>query len=74
MKFLKILTLFLLLTNCSFDKNSEFWLEDSIKKKKNDIKLQKILNESSNILTLTIEEFEIFLEDYANNNRYPDIK
>ena len=74
MKFLKILTLFLLLTNCSFDKNSEFWLEDSIKKKKNDIKLQKILNESSNILSLTIEEFEIFLEDYANNNRYPDIK
>tara|TARA_Y100001970_G_scaffold273498_1_gene371801 strand:- start:494 stop:718 length:225 start_codon:yes stop_codon:yes gene_type:complete len=74
MKFLKILTLFLLLTNCSFNKNSEFWLEDSVKKKKNDIKLQKILNESSNILTLTIEEFEIFLEDYANNNRYPDIK
>ena len=74
MKFLKILTLFLLLTNCSFNKNSEFWLEDSVKKKKNYIKLQKILNESSNILTLTIEEFEIFLEDYANNNRYPDIK
>ena len=74
MKFLKILTLFLLLTNCSFNKNSEFWLEDSVKKKKNDIKLQKILNESSNILSLTIEEFEIFLEDYANNNRYPDIK
>ena len=64
---------FLFLTNCSLDKNSEFWNEDMIIKKENEQKISKILEKSADITSMTVEEYELYIEEYTKNNKYPDI-
>ena len=64
---------FLFLTNCSLDKNSEFWNEDLIKKKENQQKISKILEKSADITSMTIEEYELYIEEYTKKSKYPDI-
>ena len=64
---------FLFLTNCSLDKNSEFWNEDPIKKKENQQKISKILKKSADITSMTMEEYELYIEEYTKNSKYPDI-
>ena len=53
------LPLILILTSCSLDKNSNYLNEQPIK--------------NSNFKTMTFEEFNIFLKDYSNKAKYPDI-
>lgn len=64
---------FLFLTNCSLDKNSEFWNEDLIKKKENQQKISKILEKSADITSMTMEEYELYIEEYTKKSKYPDI-
>ena len=64
---------FLFLTNCSLDKNSEFWNEDMIIKKENEQKISKILEKSNDITSMTMEEYELYIEEYTKNSKYPDI-
>ena len=64
---------FLFLANCSFDKNSEFWNEDPIKKKENQQKISKILEKSADITSMTMEEYELYIEEYTKKSKYPDI-
>ena len=64
---------FLFLTNCSLDKNSEFWNEDMIIKKENEEKISKILGKSADITSMTVEEYELYIEEYTKNSKYPDI-
>lgn len=64
---------FLFLTNCSLDKNSEFWNEDMIIKKENEQKISKILEKSADITSMTVEEYELYIEEYTKKNKYPDI-
>lgn len=64
---------FLFLTNCSLDKNSEFWNEDMIIKKENEQKISKILEKSADITSMTVEEYELYIEEYTKNSKYPDI-
>ena len=64
---------FLLLSNCSLDKNSEFWNEDPIKKKENQQKISKILEKSADITSMTMEEYELYIEEYTKKSKYPDI-
>lgn len=64
---------FLFLSNCSLDKNSEFWNEDPIKKKENEQKISKILEKSADITSMTIEEYELYIEEYTKKSKYPDI-
>jgi len=64
---------FLFLSNCSLDKNSEFWNEDLIKKKKNQQKISKILEKSADITSMTMEEYELYIEEYTKKSKYPDI-
>ena len=52
---LLFLIFFLFLSNCSLDKNSEFWNEDLIKKKENEQKISKILEKSADITSMTVE-------------------
>ena len=70
-----ILSLFLLLffNNCSLSKDSQYWTEDTIKKKDNQKKLSKILKKSKDITTMTLEEYKIYIEDYTKKSNYPDI-
>ena len=70
-----ILTLFLLLllNNCSLNKDSKYWTEDVVKKNENQKKLTNILKKSEDITTMTLQEYEIYIDDYTKKSKYPDI-
>ena len=68
-----LLPLILILTSCSFDKNSTYWNEDPLKKSVENTKLSTILQKTSDFKTMTFEEFNIFLKDYSDKADYPDI-
>ena len=70
-----ILSLFLLifLNNCSLNKDSQYWTEDTIKKKNEQKNLSKILKKSKDITTMSLEEYKIYIEDYTKKSKYPDI-
>jgi hypothetical protein len=65
--------LLLFLNNCSLNKDSKYWTEDSIKKKDEQKKLSKILKKSKDITTMTLDEYKIYIEDYTKKSNYPDI-
>ena len=70
-----ILTLFLLLllNNCSLNKDSKYWTEDVEKRKETKKKLSKILKKTDDITTMTLEEYEIYIDDHTKKSKYPDI-
>ena len=70
-----ILCIFLIvfLNNCSLNKDSQYWNEDSLKKKDEQEKLSKILNKSKDIMSMTLEEYKIYIENYIKKSIYPDI-
>ena len=70
-----ILSFFLLifLNNCSLNKDSQYWTEDFIKKKDEQKELSKILKKSKDITSMTLEEYQIYIEDYTKKSNYPDI-
>ena len=59
MKYL-ILTLILFLTSCSLNKDTTYLENDSI-------------NKTSDFMSMTFDEFNLFLKNYSNNAEYPDI-
>jgi hypothetical protein len=72
MKLIFILTL-LLLNNCSLNHDSKYWTEDVEKRKETKKKLSKILKKTDDITTMTLEEYEIYIDDYTKKSKYPDI-
>ena len=73
MKLILSLSLLLFLNNCSLNKDSQYWTEDTIKKKNKQKKLSKILKKSKDITSMTLEEYKIYIEDYTKKSNYPDI-
>ena len=73
MRLIFCLFLLLFLNNCSLNKDSQYWTEDSIMKKDKQKKLSKILKKSKDITTMTLEEYKIYIEDYTKKSNYPDI-
>ena len=63
----------LILTNCSLNKDSQYWTENSIESKTNQKKLNQILKKSQDITSMTIGEYEIYIDDYTKKSKYPDI-
>ncbi|MDB2446789.1 hypothetical protein N9W37_02245 [Candidatus Pelagibacter bacterium] len=72
MKLIFILTL-LLLNNCSLNQDSKYWTEDVEKRKETKKKLSKILKKTDGITTMTLGEYEIYIDDYTKKSKYPDI-
>ena len=72
MKLIFFLTL-LLLNNCSLNQDSKYWTEDVEKRKETKKKLSKILKKTDDITTMTLEEYEIYIDDYTKKSKYPDI-
>ena len=68
-----LLSLILVLSACSLDKNSSFWNEDPIKKSLESKKLFKVLKKTTDFKKMTFDEFDLFLKDYSNKADYPDI-
>tara|TARA_B100001093_G_scaffold271636_1_gene259608 strand:- start:841 stop:1068 length:228 start_codon:yes stop_codon:yes gene_type:complete len=73
MRNILLVSLLLLLSNCSLDKNSTYWSEDAIVNKENQKRLSKILLKSKDITKMTLEEYEIFIDDNTKKSKYPDI-
>ena len=73
MKLIFILTLLLLLNNCSLNQDSKYWTEDVEKRKVYQKKLTEILKKSDDITIMTQEEYEIYIDDYTKKSKYPDI-
>ncbi len=63
----------LTLTNCSLNKDSQYWTENSIESKTNQKKLNEILKKSDDITSMTIDEYKIYIDDYTKKSKYPDI-
>ena len=70
-----ILCIFLIvfLSNCSLNKDSQYWTEGSFKKKDDQKKLLRILKKSKDIRSMTLEEYKIYIDDYTKKSNYPDI-
>ena len=47
--------LILFISNCSLNTNSQYWTEDTIKKKNEQKKLSKILKKSKDITSMTLD-------------------
>ena len=72
MKRLLFIALFIFLNSCSFNIDSKYWNEKS--DKKNDYnKLTEIINKSNDIRLMTIEEYEIYINNYIKKSKFPDI-
>ena len=73
MKFIFILSLLFILSNCSLNKDSKYWTEDVEKRKETQKKLSKILKKTEDITTMTLEEYKIYIDDHTKKSKYPDI-
>ena len=73
MRLIFCLFLLLFINNCSLNKDSQYWSEDTIKKKDVQKNLSKILKKSKDITTMSLEEYKIYIEDYTKKSKYPDI-
>ena len=63
----------LILANCSLNKDSQYWTENSIESKTNQKKLNEILKKADDTTTMTSEEYKIYIDDYTKKSKYPDI-
>ena len=72
MKRLLFIALFIFLNACSFNIDSKYWNEKSDKKKDNN-KLTEIIKKSNAIRLMTIEEYEIYINNYIKKSRFPVI-
>ena len=69
---LLFIAFFIFLNACSFNIDSKYWNEKS--DKKNDYnKLTEIINKSNDIRLMTIEEYEIYINNYIKKSKFPDI-
>ena len=63
----------IVLSNCSFNENSNFLKDSVIKNKANKNQLEKITLKTNDIMSLTFDEYKIYIVDYNKKSEYPDI-
>ena len=73
MRIFLIIFFSLLLSNCSLNKDSQYWTENPIERKNNQKKLNEILKKADDITTMSLVEYEIYIDDYTKKSKYPDI-
>ena len=73
MRIFIIIVFLLILANCSLNKDSQYWTENSINNKTNQKKINKILKKVEDITSMTLEEYKIYIDDYTKKSKYPDI-
>ena len=72
MKILIFFLFYLMISNCSLDKNSKYWTENNLKKN-NSKKLIKIIKKSNDIRLMTVDEYKIYMDDYIKKSKYPEL-
>ena len=73
MRILVYFALTIVISNCSLNQDSKYWTEDSIKKKVDNQKLIKIIEKSNDIRLMSVDEYKIYIDDYINKSKFPDI-
>tara|TARA_B100001093_G_scaffold459967_1_gene473469 strand:+ start:92 stop:319 length:228 start_codon:yes stop_codon:yes gene_type:complete len=73
MKKLLFLIALLFITNCSLNKDSIYWNEDSINDNKDEKKLSKILKKTDDVTEMTLEEYKFYIDRMTKKGKYPDI-
>ena len=63
----------ILVANCSFNKDSKYWSEDNIKRVDSEKKLIEIKKKSNDITSMSLNEYELYVDDYTKKSEYPDI-
>tara|TARA_B100001121_G_scaffold67531_1_gene59540 strand:+ start:292 stop:519 length:228 start_codon:yes stop_codon:yes gene_type:complete len=63
----------LILANCSLNKDSKYWLENSVENKTNQKKLAEILKKTEDITSMTTTEYKIYIDDITKKGKYLDI-
>ena len=72
MKILIFFLFYLMISNCSLNKDSEYWTEGNVKKN-NSKKLIKIIKKSNDIRLMTIDEYKIYIDNYIKKSKYPEL-
>ena len=73
MKNLIFILFFFILNNCSLNKDAKFWTENSMKKKVSIEELEKIMKKSNDLLSLSFNEYRIFINEFNKKSKFPDI-
>ena len=73
MKIFILIFFSLILVSCSLNKDSQYWTENSIKNKTNQMNLSEIIKKADDITTMTLEEYKIYIDDYTKKSKYPNI-
>ena len=67
------LLFFLFISNCSLNKDSQYWTEEAVINKDIEEKLSKILKKADDIRNMSLQEYDIYIDAYSKKSKYPDI-
>ena len=73
MKNFFVLSIFIFVGACSFNKNSTYWNEDQVKKKIEDNEISKIIYKSDDITLMSMKEYELYIKNYTEKSNYPKL-
>ena len=73
MRILVYLSLTIIISNCSLNKDSKYWIEDNMSKKIDNQKLIKIIEKSNYIRLMSVDEYKIYIDEYIKKSKFPDI-
>ena len=73
MRFLNIVIILFLFQACSFNNDSQYWNEHNDQKIADKKKLIEIIKKSEDITLMTIDEYNIFIDDYVKKSKFPNI-
>ena len=73
MRYLMVPFFIFFLSNYSFYNDSNFWSEDVIEKKKIKKDLDKVLEKSKDLMSLSFNEYKIYINEYSEKGNYPEM-
>ena len=73
MRYFLFILIIIYISACSLNKNSKYWTEDPLEKKVQDKKLLEILEKSNDIRLMSLKEYNIYIDNYIINNKYPNL-
>ena len=73
MRVFVFISLILITNACSLNSDSKYWSEDNINRINSEIELNKIINKSNDIYSMTFNEYKIFIKDYTKKSKYPKV-
>ena len=73
MRIFFIIIFSLVISNCSLNKDSQYWTEKSIESRIDKTTLNEILKKADDTTSMTLEEYKIYIDDYTKKSKYPDI-